>query len=88
MHVDTHDTTTAASGPFEEVEEQNIDAVENDLKERWGVSDQRCSSERGSSPWGRVKSVCEYLSIPIPTAVVDSRQQIEDSIRAFVNYLQ
>lgn len=86
--ADPWGASKAALRPSQENEEQELGTGEDDIEEALDVSDLRWGSERGPSAFKHVKSLCESLSLPVPTTVVKAEKWIEDVIRVFAEYSQ
>lgn len=71
---------------LEEVEEPESGESEHDTENIWNVIDMHRSSEHSMSALEGVKSLCESLSLPVPTKVVEKRQHIESTIQTFADY--
>lgn len=84
--TDACNAATAFLRPFEELEEQKLDDVDDDIKKGWDAGELCNTNERSPSALERLKSVCGTLSLPVPTTLVDAQQRIEDTIRTFADY--
>lgn len=63
--ADAHDGALVAIALSTEIEEQESDYVEDDIKEVWDVSSLCRSSRPGPSALERVKYLWKFLSLPV-----------------------
>lgn len=66
--------TLVGLGTFENVEEQEPEAVEHDVGKVWDVSYLCHSNERGPSASHHLKSLWESPALPMPTTAVEASQ--------------
>lgn len=76
----------AALEPSGEIEEREPGDGEDDSKEVWNAGNLRRSSECGPSAFECLNTLREYLSLPLPTQVVETQQRIEDATQSFADY--